>query len=78
MAPVIEAYQVMRGAAFLRAVTFVAEIVRRSTRPRKGGAPWLETTVVQSAWGSQPQKGQLSAMSQEGHRAVAASILTAA
>ena len=36
MAPVIEAYQAMRGVAFLRAVTFVAEIVRRfeSDAPR--------------------------------------------
>lgn len=36
MAPVIEAYQAMRGVAFLRGGTFVAEIVRRfeSDAPR--------------------------------------------
>jgi transposase len=37
MAPVIEAYQAMRGVAFLTAVTFVAEIgdVRRFDTPRQ-------------------------------------------
>jgi len=37
MAPLIEAYQAMRGVAFLTAVTFVAEIgdIRRFERPRQ-------------------------------------------
>ena len=37
MAPVVEAYQAMRGVAFLTAVTFVAEIgdVRRFETPRQ-------------------------------------------
>jgi transposase len=37
MAPVVEAYQAMRGASFLVAVTFAAEIgdVRRFDRPRQ-------------------------------------------
>ena len=36
MAPVVEAYQAMRGASFLVAVTFAAEIgdVRRFDNPR--------------------------------------------
>jgi transposase len=37
MTPVVEAYQAMRGVAFLTAVTFVAEIgdVRRFETPRQ-------------------------------------------
>jgi len=37
MAPVVEAYQAMRGVAFLTAITFVAEIgdVRRFETPRQ-------------------------------------------
>ena len=37
MAPVVEAYQAMRGASFLVAVTFAAEIgdARRFARPRQ-------------------------------------------
>jgi len=37
MAPVVEAYQAMRGASFLVAVTFAAEIgdVRRFETPRQ-------------------------------------------
>ena len=51
---------------------------RRSTRPRKGVAPWLETTVVQCAWTASRKKASYRRCPKKAICAVAASILTAA
>ena len=47
MAPVVEAYQAMRGASFLVAVTFAAEIgdVRRFDTP-PGSVPKVQQRVI--------------------------------
>lgn len=58
MAPVVEAYQAMRGVAFLTAVTFVAEIgdVRRFETPRQLMA-YLGLVPSERSTGDQVRRG---------------------
>ena len=61
MAPVIAAYQAMRGVAFLTAVTFVAEIgdVRRFDNPRQLMA-YLGLVPSESSTGEQVRRGGIT------------------
>ena len=61
MAPVIAAYQAMRGVAFLTAVTFVAEIgdVRRFDSPRQLMA-YLGLVPSESSTGEQVRRGGIT------------------
>ena len=61
MAPVVEAYQAMRGVAFLTAVTFVAEIgdVRRFETPRKLMA-YLGLVPSERSTGEQVRRGGIT------------------
>jgi transposase len=61
MAPVIAAYQAMRGVAFLAAVTFVAEIgdVRRFETPRRLMA-YLGLVPSESSTGEQVRRGGIT------------------
>ena len=66
MAPVVEAYQAMRGVAFLTAVTFVAEIgdVRRFETPRQLMA-YLVLVPSERSTGEQVRRGSIT---KAGHR----------
>jgi transposase len=61
MAPVVEAYQAMRGVAFLTAVTFVAEIgdVRRFETPRQLMA-YLGLVPSERSSGEQVRRGRIT------------------
>jgi len=61
MAPVVEAYQAMRGVAFLTAVTFVAEIgdVRRFETPRQLMA-YLGLVPSERSTGEQVRRGGIT------------------
>ena len=61
MAPVVEAYQAMRGVAFLTAVTFVAEIgdVRRFETPRQLMA-YLGLVPSERSTGEQVRRGSIT------------------
>ena len=61
MAPVVEAYQAMRGVAFLTAVTFVAEIgdVRRFETPRQLMA-YLGLVPSERSTGEQVRRGRIT------------------
>jgi transposase len=61
MAPVVEAYQAMRGVAFLTAVTFVAEIgdVRRFETPRQLMA-YLGLVPSERSTGEQVRRGNIT------------------
>jgi len=61
MAPVIAAYQAMRGVAFLTAVTFVAEIgdVRRFETPRQLMA-YLGLVPAESSTGERVRRGGIT------------------
>jgi len=61
MAPVVEAYQALRGVAFLTAVTFVAEIgdVRRFESPRQLMA-YLGLVPCESSTGEQVRRGGIT------------------
>jgi transposase len=61
MAPVVEAYQAMRGVAFLTAVTFVAEIgdVRRFETPRQLMA-YLDLVPSERSTGEQVRRGSIT------------------
>jgi transposase len=61
MAPVVEAYQALRGVAFLTAVTFVAEIgdVRRFETPRQLMA-YLGLTPSEHSTGDQVRRGGIT------------------
>src|ERR1700716_3054850 len=61
MAPVVEAYQAMRGVAFLTAVTFVAEIgdVRRFETPRRLMA-YLGLVPSERSTGEQVRRGGIT------------------
>src|SRR5829696_7019905 len=61
MAPVVEAYQAMRGVAFLTAVTFVAEIgdVRRFETPRQRMAS-LGLVPSERSTGEQVRRGSIT------------------
>ena len=61
MAPVVEAYQAMRGVAFLTAVTFVAEIgdVRRFETPRRLMA-YLGLVPSERSTGEQVRRGSIT------------------
>ena len=61
MAPVVEAYQAMRGVAFLTAVTFVAEIgdVRRFETPRQLMA-YLGLVPSERSTGEQIRRGRIT------------------
>ena len=61
MAPVVEAYQAMRGVAFLTAVTFVAEIgdVRRFETPRQLMAS-LGLVPSERSTGEQVRRGRIT------------------
>jgi hypothetical protein len=61
MAPVIAAYQALRGVAFLTAVTFVAEIgdVRRFDSPRQLMA-YLGLVPSESSTGDQVHRGKIT------------------
>ena len=61
MAPVVAAYQAMRGVAFLTAVTFVAEIgdVRRFDSPRQLMA-YLGLVPSESSTGEQVRRGGIT------------------
>jgi transposase len=61
MAPVVEAYQAMRGVAFLTAVTFVAEIgdVRRFETPRQLMA-YLGLVPSERSTGQQVRRGSIT------------------
>ena len=61
MAPVVEAYQAMRGVAFLTAVTFVAEIgdVRRFETPRQLMA-FLGLVPSERSTGEQVRRGRIT------------------
>ena len=61
MAPVVEAYQSMRGVAFLTAVTFVAEIgdVRRFETPRQLMA-YLGLVPSERSTGEQVWRGTIT------------------
>lgn len=61
MAPVIAAYQAMRGVAFLTAVTFVAEVgdVRRFETPRQLMA-YLGLVPSESSTGEQVRRGGIT------------------
>lgn len=61
MAPVVEAYQAMRGASFLVAVTFAAEIgdVRRFDTPRQLMA-FLGLVPAERSTGERPRRGGLT------------------
>ena len=60
-APVVEAYQAMRGVAFLTAVTFVAEIgdVRRFETPRQLMA-YLGLVPSERLTGEQVRRGSIT------------------
>jgi transposase len=61
MAPVVEAYQALRGVAFLTAVTFVAEIgdVRRFESPRQLMA-YLGLVPCESSTGERVRRGSIT------------------
>jgi transposase len=61
MAPVVEAYQALRGVAFLTAVTFVAEIgdVRRFESPRQLMA-YLGLVPSESSTGERVRRGSIT------------------
>ncbi len=61
MAPVVEAYQALRGVAFLTAVTFVAEIgdVRRFETPRQLMA-YLGLTPSEHSTGDRVRRGSIT------------------
>ena len=61
MAPVIEAYQAMRGVAFLTAVTFVAEIgdIRRFETPRQLMA-YLGLVPAERSTGERVRRGNIT------------------
>ena len=61
MAPVVEAYQAMRGVALLTAVTFVAEIgdVRRFESPRQLMA-YLGLVPCESSTGERVRRGSIT------------------
>ncbi len=61
MAPVVEAYQALRGVAFLTAVTFVAEIgdVRRFENPRQLMA-YLGLVPCESSTGERVRRGSIT------------------
>src|SRR3954453_20893612 len=61
MAPVVEAYQALRGVAFLTAVTFVAEIgdVRRFATPRQLMA-YLGLTPSEHSTGDRVRRGSIT------------------
>ena len=61
MAPVVEAYQAMRGVGFLTAVTFVAEIgdVRRFETPRQLMA-YLGLVPSERSTGEQVRRGSIT------------------
>src|SRR3712207_7569864 len=65
MAPVVEAYQALRGVALLTAVTFVAEIgdVRRFESPRQLMA-YLGLVPCESSTGERVRRGRIT---QTGH-----------
>ncbi|VIO79078.1 hypothetical protein CI41S_66410 [Bradyrhizobium ivorense] len=61
MAPVIAAYQALRGVAFLTAVTFVAEIgdVRRFDSPRQLMA-YLGLVLCENSTGERIRRGSIT------------------
>jgi transposase len=61
MAPVVEAYQALRGVALLTAVTFVAEIgdVRRFENPRQLMA-YLGLVPCESSTGERVRRGSIT------------------
>ena len=61
MAPVVEAYQAMRGVAFLTAVTFVAEVgdVRRFEKPRQLMA-YLGLVPSERSTGERVRRGSIT------------------
>ena len=67
MAPVVEAYQAMRGVAFLTAVTFVAEIgdVRRFETPRQLMA-YLGLVPSERSTGEQVRRGSITKAGNKG------------
>src|SRR4051794_41222832 len=73
MAPVVEAYQALRGVALLTAVTFVAEIgdVRRFESPRQLMA-YLGLVPCESSTGVRVRRGRIT---QAGHTRVGGGLI---